>query len=119
MRNYHAAFVFLLPMSSLAAPPSELLCVEQSVLQVEPATLVARKLKGKMLYMFKSGRLLIKPEAADEYDYGPVTEPEPGRFVSGHKTFYLEPVAGTKAWARVTHVYKDEVRISIASCWRP
>jgi len=100
-----------------AAPPPDTVCKESKVLYVEPGTLRVQEREGSTVYRFQGGKLYVKSGNDPEYLYNSVSEAEPNRYVSGHKTIYFQ-TGSTPPTAHVTHVYRDEVRISVAACQR-
>ena len=105
----------LIPGSAIASLP-DLVCQELKVVHVDPRTLKGREYETRVLYSFKSGKLFLSSPERSEYLYNTVTEVEPFRFVSGHKTIIFED----SKFERVifVHAYNDEVRVSRANCTR-
>jgi hypothetical protein len=105
-----------LPLSTLAAPIPDLICHEETVRFVDPRTLKVRDFESSTTYRFTKQKLYIKSSDRGEYLYGPVSEIEPGRYTVGHKTIYFSTRESNRIVFQLTHVYNDEVRISLAKC---
>ncbi len=101
------------PISAVAELP-DLVCQELKVVHVDPRTLRSTEYESRALYRIKSGKLFLSSPERSEYFYNAITEIEPSRFVSGHKTIIFED----SKFERVifAHVYNDEVRVSRAKC---
>lgn len=115
--KYHTLFLILalFPGSAVATLP-DLVCQELKVVHVDPRTLKSREYESRTLYRFKPGKLFLSNPERREYLYNAITEIEPFRFASGHKTIIFED----SKFERVifVHVYNDEVRVSRANCTR-
>lgn len=118
MRTTLAAAVITLPSLVNAAPLPEMSCSEVRVVQVEPSSLRTEQYTSSTTYRFVSGRLFLKSGSDPEYAYNTVNEVEPGRYVSGHKIIYVRNADSSTPQIQVSHVYKDEVRVSVAECRR-
>jgi hypothetical protein len=92
----------------------DLICQELRVVQVDPRSLAVKEYESRTLYRFKSGNLYLSSPDRAEYLYSKVTEVEPMRYASGHKTLQFE--SADFRTAIFVHSYRDEVRVSRASC---
>jgi hypothetical protein len=72
--------------------------------------------KSQTIYRFKSGSLYVTPTGRSEYLYNKVAEVEPMRYTSGHKVIQFEGNASAFHTAVFVHTYRDEVRVSRATC---
>ena len=109
-------FGLLLAQAALASPPN-LLGQELKVILIDPVSLRARDVhESRTLSRFASGNLFLSSPDRAEYLYGNVSQQEPLRFTSGHKTFLFDSPEHRRA--TFVHVYTDEVRVSHASCNR-
>ena len=108
-------FTFLVPTSlSNAKELQNLVCREDEVILVLPQTMKSSAYRSTSLYKFTSKGLLLSSADRAEYFYNSVQYIEPGRFISGHKTFIFEPGSLSKAIA--VHAHETEIRISKLSC---
>lgn len=105
-----------LQSASGAAVP-DLVCQELRVIQVDPRSLTVMEFESSTLYRFRSGSLYLSSPDRTEYLYNKVTEVEPMRYVSGHKTLQFE--SADFRTAIFVHSYLDEVRVSRAHCTKP
>jgi hypothetical protein len=105
-----------LPLSVLATPIPDLMCHEGTVRLVDPRTLQVRDFDSSTTYRFTKQKLYLKSADRDEYLYGLLFEIEPGRYTVGHKTIYVSTSESNRIVIQLTHVYNDEVRISLAKC---
>lgn len=119
MFKIFALFVSAIPFSALAGPFPDLVCREGRVQDINPRTLQAKEYESKSIYRFADQKLYLKSAGRDEYLYGAVIDAEPGRYVVGHKTIYISIQAPNAPVLQLTHVFKDEVRVSVARCNRP
>ena len=119
MLKIFALLVSALPLASLAGPFPDLICLEGRVQDINPRTLQAKEYESSSTYRFADQKLYLKSAGRDEYLYGAVVEGEPGRYVVGHKTIYISTQAPDAPVLQLTHVYKDEVRVSVARCNKP
>jgi hypothetical protein len=112
----HLCFlVFALWLQSAAgAALPDLVCQELRVIQVDPRSLRVQESESRTLYRFKSGNLYLSSPERAEYLYNKVIEVEPMRYVSGHKTLQFE--SADFRTAIFVHSYRDEIRVSRASC---
>lgn len=118
MRTTFAAAAITLPCIVNAAPLPEMSCTEVRVVQVQPSSLRTEQYTSSTTYRFVSGKLFLRSGSDPEYAYNTVTEAEPGRYVSGHKIIYFRNAESSTPQIQVSHVYKDEVRVSVAECRR-
>lgn len=102
-----------------AGPVPDLVCRETRMVFVNPKSLAAQEQDGTTTYRFKSGSLYITPTDRAEYLYNKVTEVEPMRYSSGYKVIQFEGGGSEFGIAIFVHTYRDEVRVSRASCKRP
>ncbi len=116
MKQIALALTFFLVPSIVVAGIPDLVCQQLRVAHVDPQTLKSSEYDSRDRYRFKSGKLFLSSPERTEYLYGSVTESEPMRFVSGHKTILFEDEK--LEHAVFVHVYKDEVRVSRSSCTR-
>ena len=116
MRALLALVLASSPITSMGSPVLDLHCREAQVRQIDPSTLQVREYEGSTRYRFRDGKLFLATSNRPEYLYGSLREPEPGRFIVGHKTIYFVHSRSGQREAQISHVYKDEVRISRAVC---
>jgi hypothetical protein len=115
-------FPLLVFLSSLIATPQahsavpDLICQELRVVDVDPRSLKVEAYDSRTLYRFKSGQLFLSSPDRGEYLYNKVTQTEPLRFVSGHKTIQFE--SDVFRTVILVHTYLDDVRVSRGSCTR-
>ena len=119
MRNILALIATALPLAASAAPFPDLVCREGRVRDVDPRTLQTKEYDSSTTYRFTNQKLYLKSSDRDEYLYGSVSEGEPGRYFVGHKTIYVSTQGPSSLVLQLTHVYNDEVRVSLAQCKRP
>jgi hypothetical protein len=111
------AFLVLAQVPVLAASLPNMVCKEGKVVHVTPGILQVREYTSSTVYRVQDGKLYLKNGTDQEYLYGTVKEVDLNRFVSGHKTiYYLQTPQSAQLVAHFTHVYSDEVRISVAAC---
>jgi hypothetical protein len=118
MRTFFAISAISLSSLAAAAPLPDMSCTEQKVLQVQPGSLRSEQNVSSSTYRFAAGKLFIQSGSEPEYAYNTVNEAEPGRYVSGHKIIYVRNVDSKDLQLQLTHVYKDEIRVSVAECKR-
>jgi hypothetical protein len=116
MRYILALLFAALPLATPAAPIPDLICREEGVRNVDPRTLQAREYESSTTYRFTSQKLYLKSPARDEHLYGSVSELEPGRYSVGHKIIYISTRESGSIVMQLTHVYTDEVRVSLVKC---
>lgn len=114
MRHLCAFAMYLALPSAWAAAVPDLVCQELRVIRVDPQSLGVREFESRTLYRFRSGNLYLSSPDRTEYLYNKVVEVEPMRYVSGHKTLQFE--SADFATAIFVHSYRDEVRVSRATC---
>jgi hypothetical protein len=91
-----------------------IVCQELHVVQVDPRSLRSNEYDSRSMYRFSAGDLYLSSPDRVEYRYGSVVEVEPLRYVVGHKTIQIE--SSDFRSAILVHIYRDEVRVSRASC---
>ncbi len=119
MRILCLVALFALTAVASARPIPDLVCQETRHVFIDPTTLEARERASQTTYRFKIGGLYIASPDRAEYLYNKVTESEPMRYTSGHKTIQFEQSDSQFQSAVVVHTYRDEVRISRVSCRKP
>ncbi len=104
---------------ALAAVP-DMTCHAYLETQISPVTLDGTLNSPREVYRFRNGDLFISRPDRAEYRYNQVTEVEPGRYTSGHKTLILTfppPIPGTE---RLLMVHSDviDIRVTVFACTR-
>ena len=99
-----------------AASIPDLVCQELKVVFVDPKSLATRSYDSRTIYRFKSGDLFLSSPDRVEYRYNEVTQVEPMRFMSGHKTLIFE--SDDYSSVVFVHTFGDEIRVSRATCNR-
>jgi hypothetical protein len=116
MRHLSFLVFTLWLQNALGATVPDLLCQELHVIQVDPHSMKVQEFESRTLYRFKAGNLYLSSPDRDEYFYNKVFEVEPMRYAAGHKTLQFETTDFRNAI--LVHAFRDEVRISRASCTR-
>jgi hypothetical protein len=119
MRLLCIVTLLVLWSSASAGPVPDLTCQEARYVRVDPRSLAVQERTSQTIYRFKSGSLYLTPTDRGEYLYGKVVEVEPMRYSSGHKVIQFEGNGSPFLTAVLVHTYRDEVRVSRASCRRP
>lgn len=101
---------------AVARPIPNLICQESRSTFIDPISLVAQARESQNIYRFKSGNMYIKPVDRSEYLYNKVTETEPMRYISAHKIIQFEGSGQEFQSVVLVHAYKDDVRVSRATC---
>lgn len=116
---FFAAVTVALACPAIAAVP-DMTCHAQIETQISPITLDGKLGTPREVYRFSNGDLFISRPDRGEYRYNKVTEVEPGRYTSGHKTLILSfppPIPGTE---RLLVVHSDviDIRVTVFACTR-
>ena len=106
------AALAIIGVSLVQAVVPDKICRLQQQTRIDPTTLAAANEGARTVYRFKNGQLFIGEPDAAEYLYGSVTEIEPGRFVSGHKTLLFTDATRLVA----IHVHSSDIRASLFVC---
>ncbi len=111
--------IFCVALCTLTATVSgatlpNIVCQELRVVQVDPRSLRSNEYDSRSIYRFSAGDLYLSSPERVEYRYGSVVEVEPLRYVVGHKNIQFE--SSDFRTAILVHTYRDEVRVSRASC---
>jgi hypothetical protein len=118
----HSLWLILLltVTSSVAARPiPDLICQEARLVFIDPKSLEVHERESQSIYRFQSGSLYIRTPDRGEYRYNKVLETEPMRYTSGHKVIQFEGTGSEFRTAILVHTYRDEVRVSRATCKQP
>jgi hypothetical protein len=116
MRNILVFLIAAMPLTTLAASIPDVICREGNVRDIDPKTLKVREYESSTTYRFANRNLYVKSSDREEYLYGAVSETEPGRYTVGHKIIYISSQESSPINLQLTHVYNDEVRVSLAKC---
>ena len=116
MRTLIAGLLVLYSGVAWGAQVPDLVCQELRVTHVDPKSLSVREDESRTLYRFRSGSLYLSSPDRAEYLYNKVSEAESMRYIAGHKTVIFE--SEDFRTAILVHSYRDEVRVSRASCTR-
>ena len=116
MRCILTILIASLPFAANAAPIPDLICREGRVRHVDPKTLQTKEYESSTTYRFNNRKLYLKSPGRGEHLYGSVSETEPGKYAVGHKTIYLATQQTIPILLQLTHVYIDEIRVSLAEC---
>ena len=118
MRPRHIAAILAVASSASARPVADLVCRETRAVFIDPKSLAVQERGSKAIYRFKSGSLYITPTDREEYLYNRITEVEPMRYTSAHKVIQFEGNGSEFDTAILVRTYRDEVRVSRATCKR-
>lgn len=99
---------------SIAKEIDNLVCKEEEVTIVLPQAMKIATYQSTSIYRFTVKGLSLSSSDRAEYFYNTVRYVEPGRFVSGHKTFLFKQGSFSKATA--VHAHETEIKISKLSC---
>ena len=119
MRSLCIIILLALSTAASARPVPDLVCRETHFVFVDPKSLGVQEQGSQTIYRFKSGSLYITPTDRSEYLYNKVSEVEPMRYTSGHKVIQFESDGSNFHTAILVHAYRDEVRVSRATCSQP
>lgn len=113
MKTFLATLAVLLVAAQARAAIPDLLCTEPALVAVSPKSLKAQKMTGHMTFKFKGAKLYLASPEKEEYLYNEVREEELGRFISGHKTIFIDKdlLGGI-----VVHADSLDIRISKIKC---
>lgn len=106
----------VLPSLSNAKEIHNLICKENEAIVVLPQAMKPIIQRSTLVYRFTSDGLSLSSSDRTEYFYNTIRYIEPGRFVSGHKTFIFEHDSLSNAIA--VHAHETEIRVSKLSCAR-
>lgn len=113
MRKRLLAFIFLFVVAPAWATIPDLICTEPALIAVSPKNLKTQKMAGQTTFRFKGAKLYLASPEREEYLYNDVREEELGRFISGHKTIFIDK---NLLGGLVVHADALDVRVSKIKC---